>query len=135
METEDWKYKLAKKRVRKVKGFYRHFGTWLVFCAFFVFLNITTNRHEFWAIWPIAGWGLGVALHALGVFGLPGMNKDWEERLMERELERLENHGHHSNTPGTQQELPPYQGNNPTEDKDDLELKEVRKVWKDSDLV
>lgn len=33
-----------------------------------VLLNVTTSN-EFWAIWPIMGWGIGVAIEGLSVFG------------------------------------------------------------------
>jgi len=128
---EDWKYDLAKKKVEKVKRFYKHFGTWLIFSAFFVFMNLTTDRGEFWAIFPIAAWGLGVAMHAIRVFGFPGRNRDWEERMIEEEMSRLEQNEHYNRNQKTSSQLPPAT-NMPEEG---LELKEVRKVWRDSDLV
>jgi hypothetical protein len=126
---EDWKFKAAKKRVKKVKAFYTHFGTWIVFSAFFVFLNLMSGDHEFWALFPIAGWGLGVALHAIGVFGFPGRNAEWEERMIEQEMSRLEQREHYirQEKPSA---LPPRE-----EQQEGLELKEVRKEWRDSDLV
>lgn len=87
---EGWKYIEAKRRVRRIRKFYSHFTSWIVFSIFFVFLNITTGGPEFWAIFPIMGWGIGVLFHAISVFGLPGLGKDWEERLIERELERID---------------------------------------------
>ena len=128
---EDWRYKIAKKRVKKIKGFYRHLSTWLVFCAFFVFLNIMGHSHNFWAMWPIAGWGLGVAMHAIGVFGMPGLGKNWEEKLMEREMARAEEEAYEKEI-RSRNALPQSSG---TTYEDSLELKEVRKAWKDSDLV
>ncbi|HLF65397.1 MAG TPA: 2TM domain-containing protein [Saprospiraceae bacterium] len=127
---EDWRYKIAKKRVKKVKGFFSHFTTWLVFCAFFIFLNAASGGGSFWAIWPIMGWGLGVAFHAIGVFGIPGLGKDWEERMIEKEMERVEQTELQKRV-GTSNRLPPRTG----DAEDGLELKEVRKAWKDSDLV
>lgn len=128
-EQDDWKYKAAKKRVKKVRGFFSHLTTWLVFSAFFIFLNMTTGGHSFWAIWPIMGWGLGVVFHAIGVFGAPGMGKNWEERMIEREMARLEYEEQQKRNA-----LPGRLAQGTRED-DELELKEVRKSWKDSDLV
>ncbi len=87
---EGWKYIEAKRRVRRIRRFYSHFTAWIIFSIFFVFLNITTGGPEFWAIFPIMGWGIGVLFHAISVFGLPGLGKDWEERLIEREMERID---------------------------------------------
>ena len=36
-------------------------------------------------MFPILGWGIGLASHAANVFGLPGKGNDWEQRRM-REL-------------------------------------------------
>lgn len=128
--TDDWKYKMAKKRVKKVKGFFGHLTTWLIFSAFFIFLNIATGGGSFWAIWPIMGWGLGVAFHAIGVFGMPGLGKDWEEKMLEREMARMDYEGDKQSNNNSKR-LP--QSTKSTED--ELELKEVRKAWRDSDLV
>ncbi len=127
---EDYKFKIAKKRVKKVKDFYSHFTTWLVFCAFFIFINIASGGGSFWAVWPIMGWGLGVAFHAIGTFGIPGRGKDWEERMIEQEMARVEQQEQQKRG-GKPQTLP----SGKVEAEDELELKEVRKAWKDSDLV
>ena len=126
---EDWRYKIAKKRVKKVKDFYNHLGTWLFFAGFFVLLNFLTSKGSFWAIWPIMGWGIGVAMHALSVFGFPGLGKDWEERMIEQEMDRVDQEDMQRRSQSRQ--LPEHTG----KEEDSMELKEVRKAWKDSDLV
>ncbi len=135
MTTEDWRYRKAVKRVKKVKGFYSHFATWLVFSAFFFILNITTSRGDIWFIYPSLGWGIGVIMHALAVFGLPMLGKDWEERLMEREMDRI-NREEEIREWGRQQRTPHIPSRTGSED-EDLELRELRKEkeWRDSDLV
>lgn len=130
IDKEDWKYKAAKKRVKKVKGFYSHFATWLIMSAFFIVLNLISSSGNFWAIWPIMGWGLGVAFHAIGVFGVPGRGADWEEKMLEREMRRIEYEAAEKGQ-STSGRLPEriHDGT------DELELKEVRKAWRDQDLV
>lgn len=86
--------KIARRRVRRVKGFYSHFTSWMIFGVFFIVMNLWTDPHEFWAIYPIVSWGVVVAFHAIGVFGLPWMGPDWEARMIERELERLDRVDH-----------------------------------------
>lgn len=49
--------------------FRRHLRTYLVMCAFFVAINIFTIGSLGWAIWPILGWGIGVAMQALSLYG------------------------------------------------------------------
>jgi 2TM domain-containing protein len=87
---EDWKYIEARRRVKKVKGFYSNFSSWLVFSTVFIFLNLNTGGIAMWAIFPIMGWGIGVLFHAIRVFGIPGLGKNWEERMIERELDRID---------------------------------------------
>lgn len=80
------KYKLAKKRVEKLKAFYFHFVVYLVFVPVFIYLNYISNAGFPWAIFPIAGWGMGIMGHAAETFNYnPFLGKDWEERKI-REL-------------------------------------------------
>lgn len=132
---EEWKIRRARKRVRRIKGFYGHFTSWAVFSAFFIFINLWTDPREFWAIYPIVSWGVGLVFHAVGVFGLPGMSDDWEERMLERELERLERHE------DLKRRIQSYESSvSPAskyirDDEPRLQLKKLRKDRSDSDFV
>ena len=55
-------------REKKV-DFKRHFRTYLVMSIFFIAINIFGGSHHFWAIWPILGWGIGVAMQGLSLYG------------------------------------------------------------------
>lgn len=86
MNTQDTyisekKYSLAKEQVEKLKGFYIHFGIYLLFVPVFIWLNYISNAGFPWAIFPIGGWGFGVLSHAAETFNYnPFFGKDWEER-------------------------------------------------------
>jgi hypothetical protein len=42
-----------------------------------------------WFYWPLFGWGMGVALHALGVFVLDrAFGAEWEERKIDELVKR-----------------------------------------------
>ncbi len=89
---EDIYYKEAKKRVVRVKKFYRHLGTYLIMGAFFFILNITTDPGEIWFIFPMLGWGIGLAMHYLSVFGFPfvgTLDKKWEDQKIREEIARM----------------------------------------------
>lgn len=80
------RYKLAKKRVEKLKVFYIHFGIYLLFIPVFIYLNYISNAGFPWALFPIVGWGIGVTSHASETFNYnPFFGKNWEERKI-REL-------------------------------------------------
>ena len=84
------RYKLAKKRVEKLKVFYLHLGIYIASIPFFIYLNYVSNVNFPWAFFPIFGWGIGVLNHASEAFNYsPFFGKKWEERkireLMEKE--------------------------------------------------
>ncbi len=80
------KYKLAQKRVEKLKGFYIHFTIYLMMVPIFIYLNYISDSGFPWALFPIVGWGIGVTSHASEVFDYnPFFGKDWEARKI-REL-------------------------------------------------
>lgn len=80
------RYKMAKKRVESLKGFYIHFSIYLLLLPVFVYLNYISGTSFPWALFPIVGWGIGVAGHAAETFNYnPFFGKNWEERKI-REL-------------------------------------------------
>ena len=83
MNTEDRKYQKALRRVRRMKGFYAHLVSYILVNLLLFLINIMTSPDLLWFYWPLFGWGLGVALHAIVVFGLGSMfGPDWEEKKM-----------------------------------------------------
>ena len=62
-------WELAKKRV----GFKSHLITYLLMIPFFWLIWFLAGSHVGrsglpWAVWPTAGWGVGVLFHFLGVY-------------------------------------------------------------------
>ena len=84
-KKRDRKYE-EKTLAEKQTDFKRHLRTYLVMSAFFVVLNLVTSGSSFWAIWPILGWGIGVAMQGLSLYG---PLRDPED-VHPREGERLE---------------------------------------------
>ena len=127
-QIDGQKYKEAKKRVKAKKEFFEHLSTYLVMGGFFFFLNALTSFGNWWFFWPMLGWGIGVMFHYISVFGVPGvgqLDKEWEKRALEKELERLTD----TSTNREEERL----------DLDTLEKEVKKKVaekrWKDEDLV
>tara|TARA_R110002051_G_scaffold122437_1_gene195537 strand:- start:21692 stop:21982 length:291 start_codon:yes stop_codon:yes gene_type:complete len=82
------RYQKAKQRVEKMKGFYTHLVIYLIFSAFFIFLNFRSGNFP-WAIFPIVGWGLGIMGHATATFGWnPFFGRQWEERKIKEIMEK-----------------------------------------------
>ena len=83
---EQVRYERARKRVEDIKGFYTHLTVYVLVNLGLLTLNLLTSPNELWFYWPLLGWGIGVAAHAVSVFG-PGLmwGPEWEERKI-REL-------------------------------------------------
>lgn len=81
-------YERARKRVEELRGFYHHLFIYLIFVPFFIWLNIISTGFP-WAIFPIVGWGIGVACHAADVYNYNiFFGKDWEERKIREFLDK-----------------------------------------------
>jgi len=100
---EEREYIAAKKKVKKIKGFYIHFLVYVLVNIFIsgvivfgltrgddrTFFNAITNFGVY-ATWVF--WGIGVFFHWIGVFEVVSfIGKDWEDKkikeLMEIELQ------------------------------------------------
>ena len=84
MNTEETKYQKAKERVEAVKGFYIHLTVYVVVNLILFSINMIVSPDGLWFFWPLMGWGVGVALHALRVFGAGRwFGADWEEKKID----------------------------------------------------
>ena len=91
-EQEQQRYERARARVQAIKGFYTHATAFVVVNLGLFLINLFTPG-PWWFFWPLIGWGIGLGVHALNVFGLGGrLGQDWEERktreLMDKDQER-----------------------------------------------
>ncbi|MEW6690773.1 MAG: 2TM domain-containing protein [Pseudomonadota bacterium] len=79
--------RIARRRVAARIGLYIHASVYVLVNAFLVLLQQRTTPEVAWSVYPLAGWGLGLAIHAgvvlLGTSGL-------RERMEADELRRLE---------------------------------------------
>ena len=123
--------KKAKKRVKKKKEFFEHLISFISTMVFLLIINLLTSPGYLWVVWPLLGWGVGLAIHYFTVFGFFGLGtEDWEEREFEREMWKIKS-----------KELPEDQDDDYLEldSNDSLELKQqermYRKKWDDRDLV
>lgn len=78
-------YKRATERVKELKGFYANLTSYIFIIPFLIFLNIKTAPQYHWFWWPMLGWGIGLASHALQTFGI---GKNWEEKQIQKILDR-----------------------------------------------
>ncbi|NTU82921.1 MAG: 2TM domain-containing protein [Chloroflexales bacterium] len=77
----------ARAQVARLRQFYIHLTVYILVNAFLTLISLA-NRSA-WSIWPLLGWGIGLAAHAVTVFVGGGLlGADWEERQIRRQLER-----------------------------------------------
>jgi len=93
-DQEQRLYERAHARVQAIKGFYVHATAFVVVNVALFALN-TLVGGVWWFYWPLIGWGFGLGLHALAVFGFGGdgpWGREWEERktreIMDEEVGR-----------------------------------------------
>jgi hypothetical protein len=79
--------RIARRRVAARIGLYIHATAYLVVNAFLVLLQGSATPHVAWSVFPLAGWGIGLAIHATVVL-LAGSGL--RERMEADELRRLE---------------------------------------------
>ena len=85
------RYEEAKKRVTEIKDFYHHLVVYGVVNVVLIILNLMTSPGYYWFVWPLFGWGIGVALHGVSVFG-GFWGRSWEERKIKELMDRDEPH-------------------------------------------
>ena len=68
----------ARKQAKREAAFRRHLASFLVVNAFLFALNLFTSPGHLWAVYPLLGWGIGLANHAFQTYGWG--QGDWVER-------------------------------------------------------
>jgi hypothetical protein len=92
METvtynENTAYYRAKKRVEELRGFYGNLISYSCVIPILIFINLTYMPEFQWFWFSAGGWGFGLLMHALKVFGY---SSNWEERKIQEILRKEEN--------------------------------------------
>ena len=81
-QEEQQRYERARARVKAIKGFYIHATIFVVVNVALFAINVLVGG-VWWFYWPLLGWGIGLGVHALAMFGFGGggpWGRDWEER-------------------------------------------------------
>lgn len=84
MNDRNEDYDSAKKRAEEKLGFYSHAAAFVVVNAVLTAIDLTTSPDSMWFFWPLAGWGAGLLMHGLRVFG--NGTSSLKEKMIEREL-------------------------------------------------
>ena len=80
--------RLAIEQLRKKRGLQAHIIAYVSVNLLFVAIWYVTGRHFFWPVFPMFGWGIGVAFNIWDVY----MPERMTEERIQREIQRL-SHG------------------------------------------
>lgn len=88
-------YLRAQKRVKDIKGFYRHLLWYIIINAIIIFGVIAAYDWDFSQLFNFNAystaffWGIGLAFHWVGVFGKGIVfSKKWEERKIKELMDK-----------------------------------------------
>jgi len=84
MEVGVERRQAAIKRLEAKRGFGIHLMVYLLVNALLVVTWLVSGKGYFWPIWPIAGWGIGVAVHGWVTY----IQKPISEEDIRREMEK-----------------------------------------------
>ncbi len=99
-DIEDIRVVKARKRIKKIKGFYSHLSVFILVNVFILAANSNFftdfSEGQGYGFWKYLStpvfWGIGLSIHGLAVF-VPsfGFVKRWEERKMKELMEHDDN--------------------------------------------
>ena len=94
MEREQQQYIIAKKRVKRIKGFYTHLTIYCIVIPVIIFVNLKFEPHFHWFWFSLIGWGTGLSFHFLNifVFNNKSLTKNWEERKIKEIIKADKNY-------------------------------------------
>lgn len=88
----------ARKRVKKIKGFYTHLLIYVIINIMIVVINIQDlepgeSYFQYKNFFTLFFWGIGLAIHGLSVFLTDFiLGKNWEERKIKKFMEEDRKH-------------------------------------------
>ena len=89
MNGENIKYQKAMKKVEMIKWFYIDIGLYVVINLGLFLLNILTTPDDLWFYWVMLAWGIGLAAHAIFVYGFSSvLGDEWEERKIREIMDK-----------------------------------------------
>ena len=90
-QSLDDKYIQARKHVEKLKDFYYNLLSYCLVIPFLIFINLRFSPQFHWFWFPMFGWGIGLAFHAMSVYLEGGrFGRNWEERKIREFMEQEE---------------------------------------------
>jgi len=85
---KDEKYIRAKKRVQNLRAFYIHLIVYILVNAMLFVINLISGADNWWFLYPLVGWGIGVIVHGVSTLAFGIFGEEWEERKIKEYMEK-----------------------------------------------
>ncbi|THB76507.1 MAG: hypothetical protein D3926_17610 [Desulfobacteraceae bacterium] len=85
---KDKLYRTAEQRVEAKIGFITHLTVYVLVNLMLVVINILQSNDTYWSVWPLLGWGIGLACHGLRVL-MDVPIKNYKEKMIQEELNNM----------------------------------------------
>ena len=83
----------AKQRVEQLRSFYIHLIAYIAVNVMLIAINAAAGG--VWFQWPLLGWGIGLAAHAITVYAPRApLGAEWEARQLRRLLAEADGREH-----------------------------------------
>ena len=84
--------RIARRRAKEKLLFYLHSAVYVAVNVVLFAVNLYFTPDNMWFYWPLGGWGIGLAAHAIVTYRFD-VGGALQQRLEERELEKLRRRG------------------------------------------
>lgn len=132
----DKEYEEAIRRVRKIKKFYKELASWAATSIFLIALDLFLSGGITWSKYPVFFWGIAMVFELFRFIQLKKLDKAWEDRMIKKFT------GQKPIGEKTDRQGVDYSGellkNEDVTGEEPIQLsdyREVKKQWKDDDLV
>jgi TctA family transporter len=100
----DDRQEAARRFVQRKRRFYTVLVVYLALSLLWFAIDLLTGTDDLWFYWPVLGAGLIVAVIGIAMFGIGGLfPADWEQRQVDKYLERRGEGENGANPPAQQQ--------------------------------
>lgn len=86
--NEEEKYLKAKEKVENLKAFYIHLTAFICVNLGLLILNLLTYDGQWWSVYPLGGWGVGLLVHGIVTFATNNFGDDWEARKIKKYMDK-----------------------------------------------
>jgi 2TM domain len=87
--NEDLAKLRARKKLKKLKGFYINLICYCIFIPFIIYINLRYSPEYHWFWYSIGGWGISILFNAWSVFGPElFLGSDWEDRKIKELMDK-----------------------------------------------